>query len=311
MRRAARFAPRPFFGATDAGALLLLALSAFLLVFGAPHAVGTAHADDGELRVAFVPQENPEKLIGSVKPAMDFLEREMGRKIRYFITLNYSAAVEAMIAKKADVSFMPPLPYVLAHKYSGVEAVLGEVYEGRPYYHSRIFVRKDSGIKKLSDLKGKTIAYVDPISSSGFMYPHDVFARAGLVRGGLEKPEGGFFRRVYFAGGDQQAIGSVVGGFVDAAGVSQYAVNLLRGDQRDKIAAIAQSARIPSHNVVVRKGLHPEVRQRLVSAMMKMNRPENRALRRVLYGTDGYVRVDHSHYQPVAEMARKYGFLRE
>ena len=268
-------------------------------------------ADDRELRVAFIPLENPEKLINNVKPAMNFLEKEMGRKVRYFITLNYSAAVEAMISKKADVSFMSPLPYVLANKYSGVEAVLGEIYDGKPYYYSRIFVRKDSGIKEISDLKGRTIAYVDPISSSGFMYPQDIFVRAGLVNGGVEKPEGKFFRRVYFAGGDQQAVNSVVGGFVNAAGVSQYALNLLRPDQRDQVVAIAQSARIPSHNVVVRKGLEPEIRRKFIAAMLKMNRPENRNMIRSLYGTDGYVRVNHNRYKPVVDMARKYGFLKE
>lgn len=283
-----------------------------LLVFSALlFASVPVHAGDKELRVAFIPLENPEKLISNVKPAMNFLEKEMGRKVRYFITLNYSAAVEAMISKKADVSFMSPLPYVLANKYSGVEAVLGEIYDGKPYYYSRIFVRKESGIKKLSDLKGKTIAYVDPISSSGFMYPHDIFIRAGLVNGGLEKPEGGFFRRVYFAGGDQQAINSMVGGFVDAAGVSQYALNLLRPEQRDQVVPIEQSARIPSHNVVVRKGLAPEIREKFIVAMMKMNRPQNRGLLRALYGTDGYVRVGHSRYKSVADMARKYGFLKE
>lgn len=286
--------------------VVILLMFSFLVFAAAP-----LHAVDRELRVAFIPLENPEKLISNVRPAMNFLEKEMSRKVRYFITLNYSAAVEAMISKKADVSFMSPLPYVLANKYSGVEAVLGEIYDGKPYYYSRIFVRKDSGIKKLSGLKGKTIAYVDPISSSGFMYPHDIFTRAGLVNGGVEKPEGGFFRRVYFAGGDQQAINSVVGGFVDAAGVSQYALNLLRPEQRDQVVAIAQSARIPSHNVVVRKGLEPAIRRKFIAAMMKMNRPENRRLLRALYGTDGYVKVDHSRYKPVADMAGKYGFLRE
>ena len=286
--------------------MAILLIFSFLVFAAAP-----LYASDRELRVAFIPLENPEKLISNVRPAMNFLEKEMGRKVRYFITLNYSAAVEAMISKKADVSFMSPLPYVLANKYSGVEAVLGEIYDGKPYYYSRIFVRKDSGIKRLSDLKGKTIAYVDPISSSGFMYPHDIFIRAGLVNGGLEKPEGGFFRRVYFAGGDQQAINSMVGGFVDAAGVSQYALNLLRPEQRNQVVAIAQSARIPSHNVVVRKGLEPEIRRKFIAAMMKMNRPEYRSLMRALYGTNGYVRVDHSRYQPVADMARRYGFLKE
>ena len=286
--------------------MAILLICSFLVFAAAP-----LYAVDRELRVAFIPLENPEKLISNVRPAMNFLEKEMGRKVRYFITLNYSAAVEAMISKKADVSFMSPLPYVLANKYSGVEAVLGEIYDGKPYYYSRIFVRKESGIKKLSDLKGKTIAYVDPISSSGFMYPHDIFIRAGLVNGGLEKPEGGFFRRVYFAGGDQQAINSMVGGFVDAAGVSQYALNLLRPEQRDQVVAIEQSTRIPSHNVVVRKGLAPEIRRKFIAAMMKMNRPEYRSLIRALYGTNGYVRVDHSRYQPVADMARRYGFLKE
>ena len=290
---------------SKAPSVALLVFSMFLF------ASVPVHAADREIRIAFIPLENPEKLISNVKPAMNFLEKELGRKVRYFITLNYSAAVEAMISKKADVSFMSPLPYVLANKYSGVEAVLGEIYDGKPYYYSRIFVRKDSGIKKLSDLKGKTIAYVDPISSSGFMYPHDIFTRAGLVNGGVAKPEGGFFRRVYFAGGDQQAINSIVGGFVAAAGVSQYALNLLRPEQRDQVVAIAQSARIPSHNVVVRKGLAPEIRRIFIAAMMKMNRPENRSLIRALYGTDGYVKVNHSRYKKVADMARKYGFLKE
>ena len=286
--------------------MAILLICSFLVFAAAP-----LYAVDRELRVAFIPLENPEKLISNVRPAMNFLEKEMGRKVRYFITLNYSAAVEAMISKKADVSFMSPLPYVLANKYSGVEAVLGEIYDGKPHYYSRIFVRKGSGIKRLSDLKGKTIAYVDPISSSGFMYPHDIFIRAGLANGGVAKPEGGFFRRVYFAGGDQQAINSMVGGFVDAAGVSQYALNLLRPEQRNQVVAIAQSARIPSHNVVVRKGLEPEIRRKFIAAMMKMNRPEYRSLIRALYGTNGYVRVDHSRYQPVADMARRYGFLKE
>ncbi len=290
---------------SKAPSVALLVFSMFLF------ASVPVHAADREIRIAFIPLENPEKLISNVKPAMNFLEKELGRKVRYFITLNYSAAVEAMISKKADVSFMSPLPYVLANKYSGVKAVLGEIYDGKPYYYSRIFVRKDSGIKKLSDLKGKTIAYVDPISSSGFMYPHDIFTRAGLVNGGVAKPEGGFFRRVYFAGGDQQAINSIVGGFVAAAGVSQYALNLLRPEQRDQVVAIAQSARIPSHNVVVRKGLAPEIRRIFIAAMMKMNRPENRSLIRALYGTDGYVKVNHSRYKKVADMARKYGFLKE
>ncbi|MFP6890890.1 MAG: phosphate/phosphite/phosphonate ABC transporter substrate-binding protein [Nitrospinota bacterium] len=275
-------------------------------IASAPSANGAA-----PLRIALVPIANPERLIDGVRPAMKFLEKEMGRKIRYFITLNYSAAVEAMASGKADISFMPPLPYVLAHHRTGAEAILGEIYRGKYYYQAKIFVRKDSGIKKLEDLKGKTIAYVDPISSSGFMYPHDIFVRKGLAKGGLEDPEGGFFRRVYFAGGDEQTIRSVLGRFVDAAGVSEFSLNLIPQKDRGALTAIAVSERIPSHNVVARKGLDSKTRARFIAAMLKLNEPPNRKYLGLLYGTDGYVKVVNADYKSVADMARRYGFLRK
>ncbi len=263
------------------------------------------------LRMALVPIANPEKLIDGVKPAMRFLEKQIGCKIRYFITLNYSAAVEAMSSGRADISFLPPLPYVLARSQARVEVILGEIYRGKSYYQSKIYVRRDSGIKNLSDLKGKTIAYVDPISSSGFLYPHDIFERAKLLKGGIQYPEGGFFRRVYFAGGDEQAIRSVFGKFVDAAGVSEFSINLLKQDERAALVPLASSARIPSHNVVARKGLDPKLKRRFIDAMMKLNEPENRKYLKYLYGTEGYLRVDHAAYRAVEDMALKYGFIRK
>ncbi len=261
------------------------------------------------LRITLTPYENPDKLIDNVKPALSFLEEEMGRPIEHFVTLDYSAAVEALAGGSADVSFLPPLPYVLTHARTGAIAVLGEVYAGRPYYYSQIFVRKDSGIETLKDLKGRTIAYVDPISSSGYLYPHDIFVRAGLIKD-RKTPKGGFFRRVYFAGGDQQAIHAVYNKHVDAAGIGEFAINLLRLEERDAITTIARSVRIPSHCVVVRKDLAKALRAQFVRAMLKLNEPANRKLLAGLYGTESYVTVTHETYKPVEEMARQYGFLK-
>lgn len=273
--------------------------------------VGSIPAESkSPLRIVFIPFQNPEQLIDNVRPAIVFLEKEMAHKISYVITMNYSASVEALNSNRADISFMPPLPYVLAHTQTGAEAILGEIYNGKPYYHSRIFVRKKSGIKLLADLKGKTIAYVDPISSSGFMYPHDAFVRAGLIRSGLDKPEGDFFRRVYYAGGDEQAIRAVHGGFVDAAGIGEFALNLLRQDQRDDIMSIGESIRIPSHVVVARKGLDSDLKEKFIAAMLMLSDPKHRQIVRFLYGTDGYIRVSHKNYQAVERMARKYNFLK-
>ncbi len=261
------------------------------------------------LRIALIPIENPERLVDNVKPTFSYLQEQIGRRISYHVTLNYSAAVEALRSDKADVVFMGPLAYVLAHAQTGAEAVLGEIYVGRAHYYAKIFVRKDSGIKTLADLKGKTIAYVDPISSSGYMYPHAIFQKAGLLQN-TDTPAGGFFKRVFFPGGDQQAIQSLFNKHVDAAGVGEFSLDLLSLEARDAVTVIATSVQIPSHCVVLRKGLDKTLVDQFVKAMMTLNKPEHKGLLKQLYGTGGYVKVDHSTYASVEKMAREFGFLK-
>ncbi len=260
------------------------------------------------LRIAFIPSTNPDQLIEDVRPVVRYFEQQLGRPVRSYMMLDYSAAVEALRSDHVDITFMSPLPYVLAHRMGAADALLGEVYRGRTTYRAKIFVRRDSGIRKLEDLRGKTIAFVDPISSSGFMYPRDIFHRAGLLKP-EEAPEK-FFRRVYFAGGDEQAIRSVFNRFTDAAGIGEFSILLLRPEERDAVVAIGESVEIPSHCVAVRKGLDRKLRNAFREAALKLNQPAHRHLLRALYGTDGYVPVTHENFLGVEEMARTYGFLK-
>ncbi len=189
----------------------------------------------------------------------------------------------------------------------GAEPVLGEVYAGKASYVSRIFVRKDSGITGPEGLRGKNIAFVDPISSSGYLYPLDIFKRAGLVPGKDEAER--FFKKIYFAGGDEQAIRAVLNRFVDAAGVGQFAHNLLRPEERAEVVSIAESTPIPSHCLVVRKSLDPGLVAALCDALLALQDGPDKGLLENLYGVDGYVRVTHADYEGVEKLAREYGFL--
>ncbi|MDX1541659.1 MAG: phosphate/phosphite/phosphonate ABC transporter substrate-binding protein, partial [Geminicoccaceae bacterium] len=259
------------------------------------------------LRLAFIPQENPEKLLGDIEVVTDWLEERLGVEVEGYVTIDHAAAVEALRAGEADISFAGALPYVLAHEQIGAEVLLGEVYRGSSTYHARIFVRRDSGIESVADLEGKAIAFADPISESGYLYPLEIVAEAGLLEPG-EDPQA-FFGRVYFAGGYQQAIQAVAHGLVDAAGVSEFSDLLLTPEQQAEVEAIASSAPIPSHAVIARAGLEQDLKERFVEAMLALNEPENRWLLQHVYGPDGYVRVDHQDYEPVADLARRYGLL--
>lgn len=267
-----------------------------------------SRASAAELRLAFIPQENPDKLVRDVKPFTVALGRHLGMKVVASVVLDYAAVVEGLRAGRADIAFVGPLQYVLTHQQSGAVAILGEKYNGKPTYHAKIFVRKDSGIRSPAELRGKRIAFVDPVSSSGYMYPLTIFRQGDLIPPG-QKPEG-FFRRIYFAGGDEQAIRAVHNGFADAAGVSEYAILLLRPEEREKVVAIARSQPIPSHCVVARRGLDPVVVEKLKGYLLSLKSGPDKKYLRALNNVDGYVRVTHETYAPVEVMAREYGFIR-
>ena len=262
---------------------------------------------DDPLVLAFIPQENPEKLIGDIEIITEYLQKEMGIAVKGYVTQDHAAAVEALRGGEADISFMGGLPYVLAHEIIGAEVILSEVYRGSPTYRARIFVLKDSGIEKVEDLKGKSIAFADPISESGFIYPLEIIVEAGLLKRGDDPNQ--VFSNVYFAGGYQQAIQALANGLVDAAGVSQFADLLLTPEQLPKITWIAESKPIPSHLVCVRKGLDKERIDAFKQAMLKLNQPENKHLLKYVYSPDGYIEASHSDYKSVEEKARQYGFI--
>ena len=264
-------------------------------------------AQETRLRLAFIPQENPDKLLGDIAAITGWLADQIGVPVEGFVTIDHAAAVEALRNGDADVSFMGALPFVLAEAEIGAVPLLSEVYRDAPSYTGRVFVRRDSGIETLADLRDKDIAFADPISESGYLYPLAEFVDAGLIAATNEADA--FFGRVFFAGGYQQAMQAMAEGLVDAAGASQYADLLLSPAQQAQVTWIAESDPIPSHVVIARPGLDAGLRTRFVDAMLRLNAPENRNLLRYLYGPDGYVIADSANYEGVRAMARRYGLL--
>ncbi|WP_197916020.1 phosphate/phosphite/phosphonate ABC transporter substrate-binding protein [Thiosulfatihalobacter marinus] len=260
------------------------------------------------LRLAFIPQENPQKLLGDIGEITGWLSRATGVTVKGFVTIDHAAAVEALRNGDADISFMGALPFALAEAEIGAVPLLSEVYRGAPNYTGRIFVRRDSGIKTLADLRGRDIAFADPISESGYLYPLAEFEKAGLIDGPGNARA--FFGRMFFAGGYQQAMQAMAEGLVDAAGASQYADLLLSPAQQAEVTWIAESDTIPSHVVIARPGLDPALQARFVAAMLRLNEQENRHRLQYLYGPDGYVAADPAAYDGVRAMARRYGLMK-
>ncbi len=268
-------------------------------------ALPAAAAD--EFRIVFIAYQNPDQLAENVEPVIQYLEGALGMKVKKFVATDYAGIVEALRNNSADAGFMGPLQYVIARREAGAIPLLGELYYGKDTYTSHIFVRKDSGIDSLGGLKGKSIAFTDPLSSSGYLYPLSVFKDQKLIPGAPEE----FFRKIYFAGGDEQAIRAVYNKFVDAAGVSQYSSNLLRIHERDQMMVLGESRPIPSHCVVVRKGLDTALQEKFKNALLALNdEGPNHKLLTNLYGVSGYVPISDETFADVRRMAAEYGFIK-
>ncbi|MBM3838817.1 MAG: phosphate/phosphite/phosphonate ABC transporter substrate-binding protein [Verrucomicrobia bacterium] len=264
------------------------------------------------LRIAFISYANPQTVVKDSEAVVRYLGQFVGVPIQSSVTLDYGSSIEAMRGGKADLAFVDPLAFMMAHEQIGALPLLLEVYGyGKPTYHSCIWVRRDSGINTLADLKGKNIAFADQIDMSGHLLPREIFVQARMLTG--KRVEGEFFKQVYFAGGDEQAMRSVANRFVDAAGVSQYADQLLRLEERDQVKSIATSIESPSHLVMARKGLDKSVADRVKRALLalEISDPNDKIILNKLYGVQGFAEAKLSDFAEVAKIAARYGFVKK
>lgn len=99
-------------------------------------------------------------------------------EVRPFLT--YGELLDAVVVRGVHLAWMGPALYVRARDRAEVEALVRPERESGTYYRGSLFVRGDSSLRSVSDLAGARIAWVDPSSCAGYLYPRLALARAGL-----------------------------------------------------------------------------------------------------------------------------------
>lgn len=257
------------------------------------------------IRMALVPSLDTQKLVISGEKLAVLLKKETGLNYKISVPTSYAAVISAMGASNVDVGWLSPLPYVIAHDQYGVEVILTTVRNKSTKYFSAIIARTDTGINKLSDLKGKKFAYGDPVSTSGSIYPKNLIRTSGY------DPEK-FFSNVIYAGAHDKVVmavynkqvdgGAIYGGVVSDA--REKVVDIIK-DVMQKTHVIARSIEIPNDTVSVRKGLPPGLVKKIRDGLMKVaSSDEGRIAVMSLYGIDGFVIAKDSDYDSVRKVAK-------
>ena len=287
--------------------MMVVMLIAAILISGCgkPKVSAPLGSKENPIKMALVPSLDTKKLIASGEILADLLKKETGLEFKIDVPANYTAVISAMGAGTVDVGWLSPLPYVIAHDQYDVDVILTTVRNNSTDYWSFIITRTDTGINKLSDLKGKKFAYGDPVSTSGSIYPKH------LIRASGYDPEG-FFSNVIYAGGHDKVVMAVYNKQVDGGAIYGGVVSDAREKVTDTIKdvmkkthVIAKSITIPNDTVSVRKGLPKEMVKKIRDGLMNIAKSdEGRISVMSLYGIDGFVLAKDSDYDSVRKVAK-------
>ncbi|HEY7520316.1 MAG TPA: phosphate/phosphite/phosphonate ABC transporter substrate-binding protein [Methylomirabilota bacterium] len=250
------------------------------------------------LHLVLTPSQKPTDLLAAGEEFGQVLGRLVGAPVKVTVASDYAAVVEALRNRTADLAFTHPGGYVLASREAKATIVAKNLWHGKSTFTSRIFVRKDSGAQKLEDLRSKTIAFVDPTSSSGYIYPMALLIQRGLVKNRDPKT---FFREVVFAGGHDAAMRALLNGHVDAIASFDLAREQYLRDpaERERIVFVAETVPIPEAGIAARAGLDPGTFERVRAALLSIRGPAYAGLLKRLYDIDGFEPAEDREYDPV------------
>ena len=250
------------------------------------------------LHLVLTPSQKPTDLLAAGDEFGQALAKLYGAPVRVTVASDYAAVIEALRNRTADLAFVHPVGYVLASREATARIVARNLWHGKSTFTSRIYVRKASGIKTLEDLRGKTMAFVDPTSSSGYTYPMVLLIQRGLVR---DRDPKTFFREVVFAGAHDAAMRALLNGHVDSIASFDMAREQYLSDpaEREKITFVAETPPIPEAGIAARDGLDPAAFARVRGALLQMRGPAYAALLKRMYDIDGFEPAEDRDYDPV------------
>lgn len=262
------------------------------------------------IKIYFTPSIDAKKITTNAKALVEFLEHETGYYFTTAVPSSFVAVVEAFGTKKADIASINTFSYLMANEKYGAEARLRIVRDGGEIsYKGQFLARVDSGIDSLKDIDRRSIAYVDPSSTSGYILPKAILDKLDV------KPS-----EQVFAMRHDNVVTMVYQKQVDV-GATYYAppdehtgepldarmrVKKHFPDVYDRVKIIGFTQDIPNDPWVFRKDLDEKIKTKVIDALLKFVETEHgkRALYDI-YDIVGLIPTKDSDYDPLRDLLRE------
>jgi phosphonate transport system substrate-binding protein len=269
------------------------------------------------LRIGLLGGENEADRLRNNECMKTQLSERLGVPVELFPAPDYAGVIQGLVAGQLDFAGLGAAAYagVYLQDPEAVDPIfVSAEADGSTGYIAVMYTRADSGITSLEDMQGKTLAYADPNSTSGFLVPQFELKQAGIN-------DAEYFGATGFGGGHEQAVIAVLEGQYDAgvtwaSGVGDPAEGYTRGNLRRMIEngllnmadlrIIWESGQIPNGPWVVRKAMPAEARAIVVEWMDTLLASDPECYKAVTAGEgQGFVAVDHAFFDSIVEMRRQ------
>jgi len=282
-------------------------IAIFSLFFSLAIFAGNAYGQAlKELRISAIPDENPQEMLRIYQPFADYLTKEIGIPVKFTPVVDYAATVEALAANRLEMVWYGGLTSVQAAKQAkGARRIIMRKEDAE--FKSHFITTKESGIKSLKDLKGKTFAFGSVSSTSGHLMP-----RYFLIKNGIN-PEKDFSKFSFSGAHDATAA------WVEAERVDAGALNFLVWDKlvetkkvdTNKVRIFWTTPPYVDYVWTVRAGVDKSTVEKITKAFLKLdyNKPEDKKLLD-LHRTKGYITAKDEDWKGIEEAAVAAGLLK-
>ena len=270
-----------------------------------------AAAEKTTFTIAYAPNESTEQSSDARNGLATDLGEALGMKVEEIQASDYNAIIEALRTGKADMAYMGPLSVALAVERADAKPIVMKAPGGdksQAVYHSVLIARADNDeINSIEDIKGKTMAFVDPDSTSGNLVPTSEIIKA-FPNDNLDTDKlhtnGDFFEAVSFSGKHQAGLQAVIKGDVDVAPISDQilASEIANGNAAEgDVKIIHTSPAIPAEAMVVGTSVDDDLQAKLVAFLTSY---DNEAYFTEVIKKEGarFVACDISDYEPIVEL---------
>ncbi len=251
--------------------------------------------------IGLIPEHSIFNQLKRYQPLADYLSTQIGRKIELKMLVRYGNIIDNFQSAKLDGAFFGSFTYALAHQKLGIQVLARpERLDGTSTYHGLMFVRKDSGIQTVQDMKGKIFVFVDKATTAGFLLP-----MAYLKNKGVDNYKS-YFKETYFAGTHGDAIYDVLRKRADIGAAKNTVFDRLASNNqsvRDELKIVATSPEVPENALAVRKDLDEFLKTNLKEILLNMHNDLEGQQVLKNFGVRRFIETVDRDYQPVFDYA--------